>query len=69
MSIKMTTQFVGGKDLLIALEALGKEAGQKGGPVKNALRAAAQPVLETAQMEAMKHSKTGVLFGSLRPIV
>ncbi len=62
----MTTKIIGGKELLIALEALGKEAGQKGGPVKNALRAAAKPVLDAQLMEAAKHVDTGDLFASLK---
>jgi len=49
MSIKMKTQVVGLKELEGALKELGKAAGQKGGPVKTALFAAALPVLRAAQ--------------------
>jgi hypothetical protein len=68
MSISLKIDVVGLKELEKALKDLGVEAGQKGGPVKNALRAAAQPVLDSAQMDAAKHSVTGALLESLKVI-
>jgi hypothetical protein len=66
MSISIQTDVIGLKELEKALKDLGIAAGQKGGPVKNALRAAAQPVLASAQMDAAKHFQTGVLLESLK---
>ena len=68
MSISLKTKVIGLKELEKALRDLGVAAGQKGGPVKNALRAAAQPVLDAAQMSAAKHSDTGTLLESLKVI-
>jgi hypothetical protein len=66
MSISLKIDVVGLKELEKALKDLGIAAGQKGGPVKNALRAAAQPVLDSAQMAAAKHTDTGTLLASLK---
>ena len=68
MSISLKVEVTGLKELDKALKDLGIQAGQKGGPVKNALRAAAQPVLDSAQMDAAKHSDTGTLLESLKII-
>ena len=67
MSIKTSMRVDGLKELEWALKELPKElTGKAGGPVKLALKAAAQPVLETAQGKAMVHSKTGTLMGALK---
>jgi len=49
MSIRLQHAITGGKELEDALRELGTAAGQKGGPVKTALMAAALPVLREAQ--------------------
>jgi hypothetical protein len=65
MSISMQYDIIGGKELEKALRDLGAAVGQKGGPVKLALKAAAVPVLDEMQMGAAKHFVTGVLYESL----
>ena len=65
MSIQLQTAITGGKELEQALRELGEAAGQKGGPVKLALKHAAGPVLEAMQMKVMKHTDTGTLLESL----
>ena len=63
----MRVTFHGQKELEEALRQLPKElTGKAGGPVKLALKAAAQPVLESAQAQAMIHSDTGNLLASLK---
>jgi len=59
--------FHGQKELEEALRQLPKELTAKaGGPVKLALKAAAQPVLEAQLARAMVHSDTGDLMKSLK---
>lgn len=65
MTIKMSMQVVGLKELEQALKELPKElSGKKGGPVKTALMAAALPVLRSAQANAAK--RTGRLRGAIK---
>ena len=66
MSIQLQHAITGGKELEKALRELGEAAGQKGGPVKLALKHAAIPVLDTMQMKVAKHTKTGTLLESLK---
>ena len=62
----MRMTFHGQKELEEALRQLPKElTGKAGGPVKLALKAAAQPILEAQQMQAMIHSDTGDLLEDL----
>ena len=49
MSISLKVEVIGLRELEKALRDLGVAAGQKGGPVKTALMAAALPVLRSAQ--------------------
>lgn len=49
MSISIKTEVIGLKELEKALKDLGEAAGQKGGPLKAALMAAALPVMRAAQ--------------------
>ena len=65
MSISLKTEIIGGKELERALRELGTAAGQKGGPVKLALKHAAVPVLDAMQMRVAKHTDTGTLLDSL----
>ena len=65
MSISLKTEIIGGKELERALRELGEAAGQKGGPVKLALKHAAVPVLDAMQMKVAKHTDTGTLLNSL----
>jgi hypothetical protein len=65
MSISLKTEIIGGKELERALRELGEVAGQKGGPVKLALKHAAVPVLDAMQMRVAKHTETGDLLNAL----
>ena len=65
--MRLETKIEGLKELEQALKELPAHlVSHAGGPVKLALKAAAQPVLESQQAKAMIHSKTGNLMDSLR---
>jgi hypothetical protein len=65
MSISLKTEIIGGKELERALRELGEAAGQKGGPVKLALKHAAEPTLAAMKARVARHSETRVLLNSL----
>ena len=57
MSISLKVDVIGLRELEKALKDLGVAAGQKGGPVKTALMAAALPVLRSAQAKVPVSAK------------
>jgi len=65
MSISLQYAITGGKELEAALREMGEAAGQKGGPVKLALKDAATPLLDEMQMRVAKHTDTGTLLESI----
>ena len=66
MSISIKTEIIGGKELERALRELGEAAGQKGGPVKLALKHAAEPVLAAMKAKAVQHTQTRLLLNALK---